>query len=648
MVFEEILNICLDCYDKMDYKKMLQYSTVAKKMNPYNLMANYLSAVANSFYGNWADSYADLRYLERLQTIYQQEVVAPEELTEMIHQIKEKALSGNIMETGEKKQYNNRELINQIDERYNLLEDNLFCSFDLKENYFRGLEIDRKSYYMGGYFSMASSYLSESSYSNCLLDKVDIFEIDAISSKRTYSNQLPCIVPIVANISKDKYINHLQIETENNNYSISRAGCKNYNYYRVDKRTTITAKDPMIFGKPIPLRHDKKRKKLVLSIFLDSFNWKFVKERSLQECMPNTYDFFKNGVICNEYYVGSEFTYPSIATYWTGLRSSHHKVLNYAVKNPIPIETPLLSEIFRDAGYFTAKIGGNDSVSPEFGYLRGIDRFLYQFWQSGFSVHEAVHEVIEHMEAFRETDQFIWLDIPDLHDVAGMWDMPLSVQAECPLGVNEIDFTAKYPGTLYMTPSTNRREVYLREMKYIDRQLGILYQYILQHYKKDEVVVAFFSDHGNGFNVNADQPFLSWQRENVPLMIYGSDFATNYCSELIESVDYGHILCHLAGIEDDRLKNNDGKLPAFFGGEEKEYVFAQSHHPDREYCAFVGTKEYRFYLESKKRVDKDCRVELSAGVTIILVDSNDKRIYNEEIIEKCKTIVLENIQDFAY
>lgn len=102
----------------------------------------------------------------------------------------------------------------------------------------------------------------------------------------------------------------------------------------------------------------------------------------------------------------------------------------------MPADRKVIPEIFQEAGYFTAKIGGNDSVIPDFGYMRGIDRFLYQYWQEDFFAHEAVHQTIEHMEAFQETDQFIWLDIPDLHDVAGMWDMPLSVQTSCPIHVN--------------------------------------------------------------------------------------------------------------------------------------------------------------------------------------------------------------------
>lgn len=638
--FEELLNLSVNSYEKQEYEGMLLFAGAAKRRNPYHLMANYLSAIANSCTDHWLESYEDLRLLQRLQKIYEEDVVSEGELQQMIMQARK---------TVQQKDNNAwEEKCQQTDAYYNLLQQSLFTSFKPIDGYFRPLSLNDRFYYMAGYFSWGAAYMNMTDQGSCLTNKVDIYQIDAFADHRTYSDHLPCIVPVVVNPEPENYPNYVTVDLKNESFEYKTRGFRQYNYYRIDEPAALTAKNPMVFGKPIPLHHSSKRKRLVLSIFLDSFNWKVIKEHSLEECMPNTYDFFRNGLICEEFYAGSEFTYPSIASYWTGLRSSHHKMLNQSVKMAMPTEYKVFPEIFQEAGYFTAKIGGNDSVIPEFGYLRGIDRFLYQYWQENFFAHEAVHQTIEHMEAFRETDQYIWLDIPDLHDVAGMWDMPLSVQTKSPLRVNEIDFTGRYPGTLYHTPSPHRREVYLKEMAYIDRQLGILYQYIQEHYRRDEVVITLFSDHGNGFNVDAGQPFMSWQRENVPLMIYGPEFSQNDCDELVESVDYGTILCHLVGLEDPSLAENDGNLPAFCGGTQKEYVFAQSQHPDREYAAFVGTKDYRFYLESYRKVDKDCRIEISAGAYAKLVDRDDKEFHDPEIMEKCKAVVMENIRDFAY
>ena len=47
-------------------------------------------------------------------------------------------------------------------------------------------------------------------------------------------------------------------------------------------------------------------------------------------------------------------------------------------------------------------------------------------------------------------------------------------------------------------------------------------------------------------------------------------------------------------------------------------------------------------------MDKDCRIEISAGAYVKLVDMEDQEFQNPDIMEKCKAIVMENIRDFAY
>ena len=92
-------------------------------------------------------------------------------------------------------------------------------------------------------------------------------------------------------------------------------------------------------------------------------------------------------------------------------------------------------------------------------------------------------------------------------------------------------------------------------------------------------------------------------------------------------MDYAHILCKLAGISDKRSKN-DGNLPKFFGGKEKEYAISQSMFPDRNYEAAIFGKTYKFYLKSKYLVGKDVRVSLE-DCSYYIVDVDDKPIEDE-------------------
>ena len=117
--------------------------------------------------------------------------------------------------------------------------------------------------------------------------------------------------------------------------------------------------------------------------------------------MPETFQYFSKGIICNNYYSGSEWTLPSIATYWTGKHSSHHMNLMEDYRFDFMKDSKVLAEYFHDAGYVTAKIGGNDAVTPWQGYIRGIDRFTYQYSSQAYRTKEVISDVIQQIETLR-------------------------------------------------------------------------------------------------------------------------------------------------------------------------------------------------------------------------------------------------------
>ena len=129
--FENLLTQCLDGYETEDYAYMQKDAQEAKLRNPYHLMAVYLSAIANSCTDHWLEAYADLRFLENLQNTYQENVISAEELQQMIMQAKEMVL--------QRDDHEQKEQIQQIDDRYVLLQANLFTSYKTIEGYFRPL-----------------------------------------------------------------------------------------------------------------------------------------------------------------------------------------------------------------------------------------------------------------------------------------------------------------------------------------------------------------------------------------------------------------------------------------------------------------------------------------------------------------------------
>ncbi|MCM1295522.1 MAG: sulfatase-like hydrolase/transferase [Muribaculaceae bacterium] len=645
MNYDSLINKIEILMEQKKWTEALEYSREAVKRNRLNLQATYMLAVCAENTQEWLDSYRFYSYLYYMQCNYGTEIIPESELSikldtvidiaikQLIHLPKEIQISikNNLLDVNE--------LDKDISRNYFAISENI-------ENYLGIHRYFGKNYYIGRYNSWYPYYGAYNFIENGVILQSEIYEIIQQGSDIDVDEHLtsfPCILPVVTNTENKANVLSYK-KSGNNTESFQADYAKAYEHYRLEKPIALHAKYPMIIGKPIPLHHKKGNKKLILNIFIDSFNYKCIKEDKLRILMPHTYNFFKNGVICTEFYAGSEFTYPSIASYWTGYRPTHHQMLNQNLHYSIPEDMPLLSEVFHDNGYFTSKIGGNDSICPQYGYIRGIDRTLYGYSEGVFHADECVNEVIEHMAAFSETDNFIWMDLQDLHYVSGYWPMPLSVQTHLPIDVNVIDNIGG--SSLYQTPSPNRRIVYERQLGYLDYQLKRLYDYILDHYSEDEIIVSLISDHGNAFNVDEDNYFICEQRMNVPLMLRGGTLKPSVCNERIETIDYNHIMMHLAGIHDERMAINDGQLPKFLGGtKEKSYVFSSSLFPDRYYSAMILGKGYKFYIQSDTKVQNDCRVSL-ANAHLDLRDEKGTVLEDSQLLDACMKIVEEQLGDF--
>ena len=623
----------------------LKIAQMALEQNRLNFLANYYVAVINEALCNWIEScryYCRLFFLQIIRKDNSEDIMDIESLSKKIVM-----LSSNIPE---------KEFKSKADKYmifvYEILQDgtisvdltkNLYTNFDQIYNFFGIHQIADKKYYFARYEDWLHSSRGVRGANNAVESKVEIREIESVTNQYRYQGINQCILPCVMNPVLGE-VATVQVNGTDGACSYNDYQDQSYSYYRLKTDTEFYVDHPIVIGKPTPLCHNRKNKKLVLTIFLDSFNAQILEKYPLKTVMPNTYNFFKEGIICTNTYAGSEFTYPSVTSYWTGMRPNHHKNLNDQVSFPIEQKYQLLSEYFHDAGYFTAKLGGNYSVIPDYGYIRGIDRFVYQQWIQGFNVHQVVSELIEHMETYKDTDQFIWCDIPDLHDVAGYWPRSMSVQSQVSYMTKEIDNLGG--SSLHQTFSPHRQEVYIKEMEHIDTYLALLYHYIETHYNKEDVVIAFLSDHGNGFNVRTEEPFLSEERMKVPLMFYCDYKKKGICDEIIESIDFLDIMCKLCGIE-KTSNSTDGSLPQFFGGEkEKEYALAQSIYQGAPYYAGIFCKDHNFYLQTKYPTTWDCRIDFSE-VIYKLTDKKGNEIVDEagNLSENYWTLIKKEIEE---
>lgn len=441
-------------------------------------------------------------------------------------------------------------------------------------------------------------------------------------------------------IASSEPMNTHVFEEKGKKYRILQRYDKHFNYYRVKNHVKISSDKLSYYGEPIALGHNPKRKKLVLNLFVDGLAQEVINGDNFEKLMPNTYRFFKKGMCCVNAYSCSEWTYPSLATYISGLDTLQHMMFHNNIDGELPKEVPTMAQYFKKAGYYTSKIDGDWRSIYSYGHARGTDQYVYQIQHMGARIEQEVFNAIEHLEAFKDTDQYLWLGIGDLHDVADALDLSVAVQSR--LSLEECQFEEVGTTSVKQSSSENKSNTFRKVLTYIDMLLQSLYEYILRNYKEDEFLIGLFADHGQGYLVPEKGHFLSKERTKVAMMFRG-DVQEGITEELISTADYLPIMCKLADIplEDIEIA---GRLPVTFGGmEEREYTITESIHPGDVYCVAINTKEATIYFNNGECTDGEGRFHLK-NYNMYAIDRQGNLIEDKKLLRKYEAIILDRIQ----
>ena len=431
-------------------------------------------------------------------------------------------------------------------------------------------------------------------------------------------------------------------QTSEGTHTVMQYDPLHFNYYRLNSDVIIHSNNRSYYGYPIPLIHNKKRKKLILSFFLDGLAQEVINGTNFKELMPNTYHFFKKGTICTHAYSCSEWTFPSLATYESGLNTLNHMMFHNMIDGELPIDTPTLSEYIKRKGYYTSKFDGDWRCIYSYGFARGIDQYVYQIQSMGARAEQEIINIIEHLETFKETDQYLWMSIGDLHDIADGLDLSVAVQKN--LSLEDRECEDKGATSVKQNYSPKKTQMYKKNIHYLDMLFGILFSYIENNYHDEEMIISLFADHGQGYLVPSDKHFLSKERTNVAFMFRGSNIKSVVSDEIISTADYLPIICKLADIKLDDVPI-DGQLPKIFGGEqERSYTITESLHPGDVYSAVANTKDYEIYFDNTEQTDNEGRF-LLGDYKVYGYYKNGDIITDEALLKHFSEIFLSRIKE---
>ncbi len=372
-----------------------------------------------------------------------------------------------------------------------------------------------------------------------------------------------------------------------------------------------TTNNNIIVGKPILKKsHIATNKKIVISIFIDGLGAEIFNKKDFYSIMPSTANYFSDGLIFFNGYANANWTLPSAPSIMSGLYTINHGVYHSTEVQHIGEGYNILSEYFKDSGYLTCRIDNCMRQSPLYNYSKGFDRTLYKH---SMSCKDVVTNAIEHLTAFKERDNYLWLSFMDLHhDLYGMPDT--STQVNMPLSI--YDFTSPKVKNPFISFDEKAIERYSLEITRLDMYLGILYDFIKSNYTDNEVVVSICSDHGRGF-LGTDEERLAEHRIKVPMLFKSSNIESSISDEIIEDIDYLPALFKAAGLNVE-YGPIDGRVPYAMGGKTKKtFAISEDIHQDAKYYAAVYGAKYILFVESAKIIDNienidfmDCKYRL--------------------------------------
>ena len=413
-----------------------------------------------------------------------------------------------------------------------------------------------------------------------------------------------------------------------------------FNFYRVEKPTTIRSDSPFLVGAPIVLQHSPRRRKLVLNILADGLAWNALRDEA-EELMPNLLHFFSEGIIFENNFSASEYTYPSLASIETGLYQHHTQIARPGVPFALDPSVVTLSEQMKHLGYYCTNIQG-DAQGIYNGVTRGYDRLIVNHWM--LHAADGVERTICHLQTFNECDNFLFLHFADTHPYNADVSTPPKASAHLPLA--DVLQSQDRGASVFLKKNPLSQYVNRSEVCAADRQLGYLFDYITTHYDDDEYIVLIYSDHG--CSVHACSPYLlSEEQTGAALMARGAGVpARGHVDELTSTVDIYKILGKLAGYPID-APYLDGNLPEVLGGQRRAYTVSNSIYPGQTYKICVRTEQYAFHLETAEFTREDGTVSLDSYTYHIHERNDDYReIFDDALARQFLDIVWDYTKSF--
>lgn len=455
--------------------------------------------------------------------------------------------------------------------------------------------------------------------------------------------QKDCVLSVAATVPGQT----ITISTEEGEKaSFTLAAPNLYHYVNMDKQGVFSSDQDFIISKPISTQGKPGKRRLVLTIFMDALSQRYLTDTDFAD-MPYTREFFGKGTIFKNCYATGEWTHPSVAALTTGLYTTHHHIIYRSSAYQYPPQSKTIGEIFGENDYFTFIASGSVGTSPYMGGLRGFDRAIHKS-ALGFPDSHLIVDVLDHLEAFPDANNFVFLGLCDVHrsmENTTEQALGITMPQQTSLGFREaLAKTDHDEKSVWMRYSESHIPKYQAALRNFDRQIKMIYNYITEHYDEDEFLVCLYSDHGTPA-LNHEEYLLKQMQTNSVLMLRGGGVPAQISEEYVNHFDYIPVLAKLAGIPFD-FSGHDCVLPRAFGGPGRNFVYTESIYHGQSYKAAVRTGDFEGRFETNGLTDNDGLIDMSQGFTLKITSMRTgEEIQDQELAEDFEAIVFDHIKE---
>ena len=346
----------------------------------------------------------------------------------------------------------------------------------------------------------------------------------------------------------------------------------------------------------------------VLFLVMDTARFSNVFEKS-PAVMPGLQEFSNEGTVFGRAMATAPWTVPSHGSMFTGQYPSDHGA--HAGTKQFDPESPVLAELFQQAGYQTAAFSNNTWLSPEFGFDKGFESFhvRWELFEGGIDLSAiakantfreqatAAVDALASRDApvtflnllyamylryqpspydsgARRTNERLldWMETDDKQPFFAFVNyvephlpyepppeyrekfLPNGMDPERLDSVNQ-DPWAYLAGEVEMTERDFEalEALYDAELRYLDNQLSELFNFLAEKGELDETVVVVVGDHGENLGEHGlmDHQYCLYDTLiHVPLVVRYPDAFTpgTEVNDLVELRDLFPTLLDAAGI----------------------------------------------------------------------------------------------------